>query len=153
MQNLSLKQQFLDRLRLGMDHYHGGKIAVPMTGNIHYCIIAAALSELYGKENISAIECPHLATERTDAMMDTIERFCGEHKVIPITMAAADMCNELRNAGCELFNKTCVTYIVDHLREIVFDILESNGYTLVAPMLWDPSETCELAGLFGIEVT
>lgn len=128
------------------------KIAVIMDGNLKSAVEVVAISELFGKEHVTAILCPHLSLDNPKGVFAVCQRFCGAVKTIPVTMAVADIMNELTHAGIGVQSKEIIERFVDMSRWMIADALRSDGYVIAPDFLWEATdrEVFDIAGKLGL---
>ena len=130
------------------------KIAVIMDGSLKSAVEVVAMSELFGKERITAILCPHLSLHNPDGVFTVCKRFCGAVKTIPVTMAVADLMNELTHAGISIKRKETIEKFVDMTRWMIADALRGDDYVVAPDFLWEATEfeVYDIAGKLRIPV-
>lgn len=128
------------------------KIAVIMDGSLKSAVEVVAISELFGKEHVTAILCPHLSLDNPKGVFAVCQRFCGAVKTIPVTMAVADIMNELTHAGIGVHSKATIGCFVDMARCMIIDALRDDGYVIAPDFLWEATdrEVFDIAGKLGL---
>lgn len=115
----------------------GKKIVIRIDGGgLHRAVWVALLSQALGKENILGLVLPHLQLEKPEATYALGEKYCSEVKTIPITMAAADLHNELEHAGVPFQSRTDLETMITDLRHLVIDHLVRCGYKCPPEISW-----------------
>lgn len=150
----SNQEEFLAAVRTLMKEYPNqlDKIAVIMDGSLKSAVEVVAMSELFGKEHVTAILCPHLSLNNPKGVFAVCQRFCGEVKTIPVTMAVADIMNELTHAGIGVNSKQIIERFVDMSRWMIADALRDDGYVIAPDFLWEATdhEVLDIAGKLGL---
>lgn len=115
----------------------GKKIVIRIDGGgPQHAVWVALISQAFGKENILGLVLPHLRLEKPDATYALGEMYCSEVKTIPITMAAADLHNELEHAGHPFQSRVDLESMVEALRDIVIDHMVRCGYKCPPELHW-----------------
>lgn len=115
----------------------GKKIVIRIDGGgLHRAVWVALLSQALGKENILGLVLPHLQLDKPDATYALGEKYCSEVKTIPVTMAAADLHNELEHAGLPFQSRSDLETMVEDLRCLVIDHLVRCGYKYPPEIHW-----------------
>lgn len=150
----SSREEFLTAVRTLMSEYltQSDKIAIITDGSLASAVVIVAMSELFGKEHVTAVICPHLSLNNPDGVFTVCQRFCGEVKTIPVTMAVADIMNELTHAGIGVHSKEIIERFVDMTRWMIADALRDDGYVIAPDFLWEATENeiLAIAGKLGL---